>query len=184
MKTRIFILTFLSFFIIFLSCNNDELNFADENIVIDNLPAISVYKTKKNYFDYVYVGIDSVDNLTMIPAHTSTDSRIFVDAKGKVTYTLRWRLKSGYIVCKEMHYKDMAFTNITFQELIDVTDSNGGKSPESSWFKSRIIDRDPFTEYYWSGTLTYGSSYKEFTLGQINDMLENGTIETVLKKIK
>lgn len=181
MKTISIILTFLSLPFIFLGCKNDELDFANENIVIDNQPSISVYKTKNNYFDYVYIGVDSIGNITMTPSYSSTDSRFIVNDKGKVTYTQRWRLKSGYIVCKEMNYDKMAFTNITFQELVEHTDSIGFDAP-ISWFQSRIIDRDPFTEYYWLGGLNKPN--QDFTLGQINNMIENGTIETLFKKIK
>lgn len=182
MKTISFLLSFMSIPFIFLSCKNDDISFANENTIVSNQPEISIYKTKNDYFNYLYVGVDSVNNITMIPSYSSTDSRISVDNKGKVTYTQRWRLKSGYIVCKEMSYGNMAFTNITFQELIEYSDSNGGKSPESNWFQSRIIDKNPFTEYYWLKGLN--EPYKEFTLGQINEMILSGTIETVFKKIK
>jgi hypothetical protein len=181
MKTISFILTFLSLPFIFLSCKNDDLGFANENTVIDNQPSISIYKTKNNYFDYVHVGVDSVGNITMTPSYTSTDSRIIVNNKGKVTYTQRWRLKSGYIVSKEMSYDKIAFTNITFQELVKHTDSVGGDIPKS-WFQARIIDSNPFVEYYLLSGLN--KTNQEFTLGQINKMIENGTIETVFKKIK
>jgi hypothetical protein len=181
MKTITFLLTIFAIPIFFISCTKDELNYADESIVIDNVPAISIYKTKGNYFDYLYVGIDSVENITMSPSYNSNDPRISIDSHGKVMYNQRWKLKSGYIVCKEMRYNDMAFTNITFQELIEYTNKNGADIPVA-WFKSHIIDKDPFTEYYWLGGLDHPR--KEFTLGQINKMIETGTLETIFTKIK
>lgn len=181
MKTLKLLLTIFSIPIFFVSCTKDELAYADESIVIDNVPAISIYKTKSDYFNYIYVGIDSIENITMSPSYNSNDPRISIDSYGKVTYNQRWKLKSGYIVCKEMHFRDMAFTNITFQELIEFTDKHGPDIPVS-WFKSRIIDKDPFIEYYWLGGLF--NPRREFTLGQINKMIENGTLETVFTRFK
>lgn len=167
--------------LIIVSCNKDELDYADESIVVDNVPAVSIYKTNGDYFNYIYVGIDSIENITMYPAYNSSDPRISIDSHGSVTYNQRWKLKSGYTVCKEMRFDDMAFTNITFHELIEYTDKNGSSVPVS-WFKSRIIDKNPFIEYYWLGGLNHQT--QEFTLGQINKMIENGTLETVFTKIK
>jgi hypothetical protein len=181
MKTITFLLAVFTISIIFVSCNKDELDYTDESIIVNSEPSISIYKTKGEYFNYIYVGIDSVENITMSPSYNSNDPCIRIDSHGKVTYNQRWKLKSGYTVCKEMRFNDMAFTNITFQEVIEYTDKNGPDIPDA-WFKSRIIDKDPFTEYYWLGGLN--KPIKEFTLGQINDMIEKGTIETVFTKIK
>ena len=181
MMTMTFLLAVFAILIIFVDCNKDELYYSDESIIVNSEPSISIYKTNGDYFHYVYVGIDSIDNITMSPAYTSNSPFINIDKNGNITYTQRWKLKSGYIVCKEMEYNNMAFTNITFQELIEYTDKNGGDIP-ANWFKSRIIDKEPFTEYYWLGGLNHQT--QEFTLGQINKMIENGTIETVFTKIK
>lgn len=181
MKTISFLLAVFVIPIIFVSCNKDELDYADESIIINSEPDISIYKTNGDYFQFVYIGIDSIENITMSPAYTAISPFINIDKNGNVIYTQRWKLKTGYIVCKEMRYKDMAFTNITFQELIEYTNNNGGDIPDN-WFKTRIIDKNPFTEYYWFDGLNHQT--QEFTLGQINKMIETGTIETVFKKIK
>lgn len=181
MKTIHFSLLIFSISIIMGGCKKDKMDYADESIVIDNIPAISIYKTKADYFQYIYVGIDSNENITMSPSYNSNDPRISIDSHGKVTYNRRWKLKSGYIVCKEMRFDDMAFTNITFQELIDYSDNNDPSIPDS-WFQTRIIDKDPFEEYY--GLSGLSQQTQEFTLGQINKMIEDGTLETVFTKIK
>ncbi|GAB1415026.1 hypothetical protein MASR2M117_04320 [Paludibacter sp.] len=140
---------------------------------------MAIYKTNSDYFKYIYVGIDSSENITSMPIYHSNSPFIITDKKGNVTYTQRWKLKQGFIASKEMSYS-IAFTNITFKELVEYVDKNGGDIP-GSWFKSRIIDNNPFKNYYYTNGEYYS---KGLTLGEINDMIENGTLEIVFKKVK
>ena len=50
MKTISFLLAVFVIPIIFVSCNKDELDYADESIIINSEPDISIYKTKEYGF--------------------------------------------------------------------------------------------------------------------------------------
>ncbi len=175
MKKYILTIVYFIMVLLFSNCNKEEIEYADENIVISRQPTgFSVYKTNKDYFNYIAIGFDG-NIVTMYPDYDLNSPRITIEEDGSITYNLRWRLKSGYIVGKGINI-DRVFTDITFQELIEQDDIS------SSWFKQRIIDEEPFTEYYWLGGLNLPN--KEFTLGEINEMCEDGTLETVFVKLK
>ena len=180
MTKKILTIFFLITFFLFSNCNKNKIEFADENIKVNNEPpGLAIYKTNSDYFDYVTILLDSNNNIVMTPAYNSNDTRITFDENGKVIYKLRWRLKSGYIVCKEMSFERI-FTNITFQELIEYVDENGNDIPDI-WFEQRIIDKNPFIEFYY---LQGEFPAQEFTLGDINKMIEEETLETIFTKIK
>lgn len=182
MKTYYTLITLLLCALVITGCKNNDPYFSDETIIVSNQPAISIYKTNGDYFNYVFVGTDSLNEIVMIPDYTSSSPFITTDKNGKVSYNQRWKLKSGYIVCKEMKPTNIAFTNITFQELIDYTNASGGITPPVSWYKNRIVDKAPFTQYYQLTGI--GKEYNEFSLGQLNKLVEEGKIETLFKKMK
>ncbi|MCF8357478.1 MAG: hypothetical protein K9H26_01880 [Prolixibacteraceae bacterium] len=166
-------------FLLITACEKDTPPFANEDITISSsMPGFAVYKTKGDYFNYITVKMDIKDTLTMIPAYNANDPRVTV-TEDNVVYNLRWYLRSGYTVCREMDINRI-FTNITFKELIDHVDSIGGIVPPDEWFKYRIIDKHPFTEFY---DLKKNTG-RDFTLGEINQMAENGTLETYFTKLK
>ncbi|MBN1821248.1 MAG: hypothetical protein JXR31_10855 [Prolixibacteraceae bacterium] len=161
-------------------CEKESFEIADESIVVDNRPGFSIYKTSHNYFNYVSIKLTDDGQPNAIPGYTLDDSRIKVDSNGNITPNFRWRLKSGYIVDKETYF-DGVFTNITIQEYVEYTTKNIGGWPDDLLLH-RIKDKDPFTEFYYTGCLN--CPLKEFTLGEINEMLENGTIEEHFTRLK
>jgi len=163
------------------SCQKDEMEFADESIEISSIPGISIYKTNSNYFDNISVQITTEGKMNKIPAYTLNNPRINVDKNGTVQMNFRWRLRSGYIVDREAYLND-AFTNITVQEYVDWNTSHGVSSWPNSSIEPRIIDKDPFTEFYFHDGIN--KTPRTFTLGEINDMIKNGTLETVFTKLK
>lgn len=156
-------------------------DYADEDIIVnvETPPGLAVYKTHKDYFDYVPVGIDSNGNITHFMAPYSNDPRISKDKSGNYYYNRQWKLKSGYVVSREVT-ADEAFTDITYSELVKYVDKNDANMP-NEWWKKRIIDPNPFISIYY---LEKNPTSKNFTLGEINEMIESGTIETVFTKIK
>ncbi len=180
MKIYFLIISFLSIVLFFLNCEKNEIEFADENITIGTQsPGFSIYKTKEDYFEYINVGIDSLGNITSYPVYNKNSINIVDIGNTKYKYTQRWRLKSGYIVDKEIGCNN-AFTNVTFSEQINYIESNSCDIT-SDWYQTRIIDKNPFLSYYY----TIGDTIPRlFTLGEINEMIENGTLETVFTKIK
>jgi len=154
-------------------------DYADEDIVINGEnTGLALYKTTNDYYNNITIRLDSNDLITMSPSYNSDDPRIS-NKKGKVEYKLHWRLKNGYVLSEEMQ-PDLVFTDITFQEFVECTDKNGGNIPDK-WVTERIIDKNPFIKFYY---LKHELRKRNFTLKEINEMIEEGTIETVFTKIK
>ena len=182
MKKYFLTINLLSIILLFANCKKDKLEFADKSIIVNNSPNISVYKTNNDYYNYVVVKLDSLGNITQSPAYCSKNDPRVTYQNGNKGYAHRWKLKSGYIVDKGM-WHDKIFTDISIQEFIEYADKNNICAMPDSILKQRIIDTNPFQEYYWLDGL-FGEEYQEFTLGEINEMIENGTLETVFTKIK
>jgi hypothetical protein len=163
------------------SCQKDEIEYADESIEISSYPGITIYKTKKDYINYVDVQITDDGRLNAIPSYNKNDPRISFDSKGNAKQNFRWRLKSGYILDNNASLRE-AFTNITIHEYVDWNTSHGVSSWPNSSIEPRIIDKDPFTEFYFHDGIN--KTPRTFTLGEINDMIKNGTLETVFTKLK
>jgi hypothetical protein len=182
MKPKIVKLSAVFLFLIFIGagCQKDEIEYADESIVVDNHPGVSVYKTNGDYVNYIAVDTDSLGNISGSPDYTYSSSTVGVRKNGEVYFKNRYVLKSGYIV--GYLYIDHAFTNITLKEFVEYNKENGVAGWSDSLIYSRIIDSDPFTEFYYMGCLN--CPIKEFTLGEINEMIKSGTIEEYFTKLK
>lgn len=181
MKTKILLMLLLiASTLVIVSCEKDKIEFADENIIVNNEPSLSVYKTNNDYFNYINVSIDTFGNVTSYPVYYKNSMHIANGEDGKYKYTQRWQLQSGYIIDKEIEYND-AFTDVTFSEQIEYEENNSS-NVTGNWYQQRIIDTNPFKEYYWLGGLN--DELQEFTLYEINEMIEKGTLETVFTKIK
>ncbi len=181
MKKYFLTISLLSIVLLFTNCKKEKIEFADENIIVNNEPSLSVYKTNGDYFNYVTIKQDSFGNITQSPSYCSKNDPRITYQNGNKGYTYRWKLKSGYIVdCEWKH--DKIFTDITITEFIKYADNHNICAMPDSILIKRIIDTNPFKEYYWLGGLN--EELQEFTLGEINEMIENGTLETVFTKIK
>jgi len=176
LSTFILILLFIS-----TGCEKDEIEYADESIVVSSIPGISIYKTKKDYYNYISVQITDEGLINAIPDYSLDDPRIIIDKDGKATPNFRWRLKSGYIVDKETGRNEI-FTDITIQEYIAYNIQNDVFGWPGELIRPRIIDKNPFYEYYYYNG--FNKSEKQFTLKELNEMLENGTIEEYFTKLK
>ena len=162
-------------------CQKDDIEIADGSIEISSSPGISIYKTRGNYFNNVSIKIDSTNHVTMDFGYTKNDSRISISNDGKTTFTNRWYLKSGFIVAKEI-YIDQSFTNISIGEYVNYTSKYNSGAWTDELLLARIIDRDPFLSFYHFDGV-YQMEMK-FTLGELNQMIENGTIEDYFTKLK
>jgi hypothetical protein len=172
----------LLFLILGASCQKDEFEYADESIEIYNSPGIAVYKTRSDYINYIAVRIDTLNKISPIPGYTKNDPRVLITKDGKATFSSRWRLKSGYIVTNEM-YINYSFSNISIGEYIDViSDNNGSNIWTGDMIMPRIIDKDPFLSFYYLDGINQPE--KKFTLGEINKMIEDETLEAVFNKLK
>ena len=164
-----------------VSCEKDELDYADESIVVSNKPGVSVYKMNPDYIDKVRVHVTSEGLSKVLILDDNTLDSYDVDGKGNLIPKYRYVLKSGYTVGGNASSED-SYTDITFAEYYNYNKEHGVNSWPAELIKPRIIDHDPYEEYYWMGCLN--CSLKEFTLAQINEMIEKGTLEEHFTKIK
>ena len=182
MKSTIFKLCPIVLIFLFMgaSCQKDEIEYADESISISSWPAISVYKTKGDYFSNITVGIDDKKAISSYPDYNVKSDNVLVNKNGEYNFKYKWLLKSGYIVVQGGDF-NCAVTNISLTEYI-----NFNEPFKTNWdtvmLAARIIDKNPFTEFYYlNGT---NKPHVIFTIGEINDMIENGTIEEQFTKLK
>ncbi len=187
----------LLFAFIGASCQKDEIEYADESMVVEigsADPGWGIYKTKGNYFNYISFKLLDDGRLNATPGYTIKDVgipyeenplasyRLKRDKNGKIVSNYRWRLKGGYILDHEASLKHGVFTDISFQEFVDYTEKHNTGSWPDELLKPRIIDKDPFENFYYLSR--YGRSPVVLTVGEINKMIEEGTLETVFKKLK
>ena len=181
MKLKILKFSTLIFLLLFLggSCQKDDLEYADESIVISTYPGIAIYKTKKDYSKYLAVCLDNTGNLSCTPLFGNDPNIVHKNSKDEFVLNNRLFLSSDYIL--EDIYTDYAFTDITIAEMVEKFTNFGANywSPEK--YENRIIDRDPFLEFYYLDATGQPESY---TIGEINEMIESGTFKTVFKKLK
>ncbi len=161
-------------------CKKEKIEYDDESIGISTLPNISIYKTNSDYF-YNIPLVNLNGQVSGIPTYTANDPSLKINSEGKLSSNFRWRLKDGYIIDEES-YINRVFTDITFEEYIDYNTANKVTSWPITLIESRIIDKNPFVEYYYYDGVN--KAEKIYTLGEINKMIENGTLESVFKKLK
>lgn len=183
MKTTIFKTSALILLIALMSagCKKDEIQYANESIEVSGEPGFNIYKTNSDYFNFISVIVVSDDHLAAVPGYTLNDPSIKVDANGKVSPNFRWRLKNGYIIDFGTDVNSV-FTNITFQEYVDYNTAHGVGCMPDNLIRAKIMDRNPFTEYYHHDGLNKPS--KTYTLGEINHLIEAGSIETICTRLK
>ncbi|MGM0528696.1 MAG: hypothetical protein ACQERS_09835 [Bacteroidota bacterium] len=132
---KLYIILYASIIISLISCEReDELNW----------PYWSIYKTQSEYFNYMTAWVNKSGEVIGYPYYTDNDTRIFIDDNDTI-YTLRVMLSNNYCLSWEVAL-NYPFTDITFKEFYRKQFSD---SPiNKTIIESRIIDRDPFIEYY------------------------------------
>lgn len=182
MKPKILKLSTVVFLLLFIgaSCQKDEIEYADDNIEILADPGISIYKTASNYEAYLPVCIDTIGNITCTPLFG--DDSLIVKKDKTQNYLLknRYFLKSGYIL-EDINFNS-AFTDISIDEMIDKYMEFGPQYWTLDKYYERIIDDDPFIEFYYLSDIEKRNIV--LTIGEINDMIQNETLETVFKRLK
>ena len=183
MKPKILKLTtvVLLFLITEASCQKDEIEYADESIEISSYPWITIYKSKNDYVNYVDIQITEEGKINAVPSYSVKDPRISIDTNGNIKQNFRWRLKSGYILDMNVSLRE-AFTDITISEYVKYNTKNNVAVWPDSLILPRIIDMDPFLEFYHYDGI--GKPERIFTIGEINEMIETGTLETVFTRLK
>ena len=182
MKTKILKLRTIFLLLLFIraSCQKDEIEYADESIIVNNHPGFFLFKTKVDYSDKIWVQVNSNDELTQIPILTHDSQHYNIDNKGNVKRTNWYILKNGYIIGPAN--ERAVFTNISLTEYLNFNVINNINHWPDNKIKPRIIDEDPYLELYFMGCLD--CEFREFSLREINKMIENGILEAVCTKIK
>ena len=180
LKTGIFVLLFI-FIGTGESCKKDEWVLADENIEINSYPEIIIYKTKKDYINYVDIQMTDDGRINAIPSYNLNDPRISTDKNGYPKQNFRYRLKSGYVLDNNASLNE-AFTNITIKEYVNWNTENGVAVWPNSLIEPRIIDKNPFAEFFILDGSKKGG--KMYSIGELNDLIENQTLETVFTRLK
>ncbi|MBN2819455.1 MAG: hypothetical protein JXP36_10820 [Bacteroidales bacterium] len=182
MKPKILKLSSIMLLFLFIgaACQKDEIEYADESVIVSSSPFLSVYKTKTDYFTNISVGINDKVEIISYPDYNIKSANIIIDDEGNITFKYKWRLKSGYEVIEGYHFNS-AITDISLKEYV-----NFNEPYKTNWdinlLQSRVIDYDPFVSYYYLDGLN--KRERKFTLGELNEMIENGTLETVFTKLK
>lgn len=162
------------------SCQKDKIEYADDSIEVSSFPEISIYKTKGNYFNNIMVGINENNEISSYPDYNEKSENILANKNGEYKFKYKWLLRNGYIVVQGGEFNS-AVTDISLTEFV-----NFNEPYKTNWdidmLKTRIIDTDPYTEFYFYNGLE--KTPEIYTLGEIYDMIENGTLETVFTKLK
>ena len=172
--------------------------FREGIISYDTHPKFGIYKTNGDYFHY-YNTFYSDGIIPVALHHPCEDSVMFVEGSD-TSYYFRIRLDSNYILDEIVGLYDQ-FTDIKFDEYCEVYNSNHEEGESiKDFIESRIVDDNPFVEYFEVKYSLVGDYHVEF-LGDhpfkeakylglkkaavlINEMIKNGTLEENFKKMK
>ncbi len=130
-------------------------------------PPTIIYKTKKDYSNYVPVILS--DDKTAVVSYPAPKDVYY---KGQLAKPVL--LNDGYLLDVRGISKDVAFTSITYEEY-----ANLETTPSADSLMSLIIDNDPLIELY-----NCGNRYK-FTdpVTEINRLIDNGALGKCVKEL-
>jgi hypothetical protein len=165
---------------VWAGCEKDEedLSYLDYKKALSTPPIFAIYKTKQDYFHNVNLGTSPSGEIKFSQQFIDNDSRVTV-YKGKFYYNSRYRLDDNYILSYEISPSD-CFTSISYDEYIrDKMSPIYNEGLINPKLVQNIIDRDPFTEFYYTS-----SEYSGFTIEEINQLIKEKNLEEFFTKIK
>ena len=137
------------------STNNETISF---NSVVEAMPAVVIYKTKKDYSQNVPVGL-SEDKMKIVSYPAISDVKI----GGKYPYPTQ--LEDGYLLDNRGISQNVAFLSYTYEEYAALP-----ATPSVSTLMEKIIDKDPLIEIHNCGNRSqYNNLIKE-----LNEMIRSG----------
>jgi hypothetical protein len=163
------------------SCQKEEdLSFLDNSKEFYiSAPGFAIYKTKYDYFFHVPIrpygdGFQSFE--------LNEKSAQITLYQGKYYFTERYRLIDDYVV-DSWAGADYYFTSLSFDTYIREKLSDEFHLGETSQkLIKRIIDRDPFLEFYHSDKPVNGKY--EFSISELNQLIKDKKLEQYFKEIK
>ena len=107
-------------------------------------PKLGLYKTSSDYFSYYPPVINEEGKVVATPYYTENDSRMVV-TETDTFYSWRVRLENDFVLSGEV-YLGIPFSDVTFKECYSKQSTDDPIT--STILDQRIIDTDPFIEYY------------------------------------
>jgi len=156
-KLLILILTFG-----FIGCERFEIGTSDPGYM-------AIYKTKQDYSEYICVSLSSVDSKVF--GHPAVS---YVDDRKPINLTVDYKVKSIWL--------DMVYTDIKIEDWARIKDSiYENKINEHTFIYNRIIDFDPFIEFY----IDYERivDYNPDTIF-LNTVIKNGELIKYFERVK
>ncbi|MBW8327551.1 MAG: hypothetical protein K0M50_22495 [Prolixibacteraceae bacterium] len=142
-----------------------------------SMSGFAIYKTKQDYFFNVPIRpyIDGYQCFEL--NEKSAQITLF---KGKYYFNERYRLIDDYVV-DSWAGSDYYFTSLSFDTYIreKLEPVVGATNPKMI---SSIIDRDPFTEFYYSDKRLNGKA--GFTISELNQLIKDKSLEQYFRKMK
>jgi hypothetical protein len=136
-----------------------------------------LYLTKGDYFNFVNTWGDDNGPFGL----NISDPRIAIVGDDTIC-PVRWRLEGGYVYSAlESSYGDF-FTDITFAEFVSYYERNKPHSFPLDSFFERVIDKDPFLEYYLDTARIF--DYPDDNIEVVNEIIRNGELEKYFKRVK
>ncbi|MFO8234737.1 MAG: hypothetical protein R6U04_04945, partial [Bacteroidales bacterium] len=160
-------------------------------------PDFGIYKTNSDYFLFLPAWVNDKGEVVGRPYYKSNDTRILLTETDTI-YTNRVELIDSYYLSAEVQ-PNYPFTNITFKEFYRRQDSNNPIMLEE--IQSRIINDDPFSEYYevspyevlkyydvfindgYSPSEAKYKSFQKYAL-ELNTIIQEGQLDQMFTKIK
>lgn len=160
-------------------------------------PNYGIYKTNSEYFLFLPAWVNDEGIVIGKPYYTPNDRRILI-SETDTLYSSRVELIDSYYLSAEVQ-PNYPFTNITFKEFYRRQDSNNRITTEE--FQSRIINDNPFSEYYEvspyevlkycdqfhnDGYSSSEATYKSFQkyASELNTIIQEGQLDQLFTKIK
>jgi len=160
--------------------DKEDLSYLDEKTpFVVSEPGFVIYKTKNDYF--FNVPIRPYENTYQTPELTEISSKIIL-YQGSYYFNERYRLTDNYIASTWIA-SDFYFTSLSFDEYIKEKLSplyNEGVA--NTKVIDSIIDKDPFTEFYYSKESFSGKA--DITIDDINQVIKGKKLEQYFIRIK
>lgn len=180
MKTTIFKIS--AFVVLFAlmgaGCKKDEedLSYLDKEKIFDcHLGGFAIYKTTNDYF--FNVSVTPMQGYIFSPELKKDYLTLY---KGKYYDPDRFRLNDNYIVSIG-ESPNSYFTSLSIDEYAkeELSPIGGVINPK---VESSIIDRNPFSEFYYSPDSFNGKTW--MTLAEINQLIKEKNLEKYFRKMK
>jgi len=120
---------------------------------------MDVYKTTQNYNDNLFVCMN--ENQTMITHYPGIGSGVMIGDELRTPTELH----DGYLLDNKGIWLDCVFVDVTYQEY-----SEFEEQPSVDWFYERIIDYDPFLEFYRC------EPRHQLSVAILNDLIDSGSL--------